>query len=54
MANRRIEEIEGIGPATAELLEVNESKKPTRRVPQQKEFSGWIAEAGELPSVVTH
>jgi predicted flap endonuclease-1-like 5' DNA nuclease len=36
------------------LTEINQEKKLVRRVPTLKEVQKWIAEAGELPAVVTY
>ncbi len=36
------------------MLAVNEEKKLTRRVPSEKELSGWIEEANSLPRLLTY
>jgi len=38
----------------AKMAEVNEEKKLTRRVPNTAAVEQWVAEAKELPTVVTH
>ncbi|MGI9538646.1 MAG: DUF4332 domain-containing protein [Miltoncostaeaceae bacterium] len=38
----------------AKMTEVNEEKKLTRRVPDAAAIEQWVAEAKELPTVVTH
>lgn len=39
---------------TAALAEVNASRKLTRRVPTEKEVSGWIEHAKSLPRVLEY
>jgi predicted flap endonuclease-1-like 5' DNA nuclease len=36
------------------LIEINQQKKLVRRAPTLKEVQKWIAEAAELPAVVTY
>ena len=36
------------------LAEVNAAKKLVRRLPTQKQVADWVAQAKELPRVVTH
>ena len=38
----------------AKLVEVNEAKKLTRRVPSATEVADWVEQAKKLPRVVTH
>lgn len=38
----------------AKLLEVNEEKKFVRRTPSAAEVEGWVAQAQELPRVITY
>ena len=38
----------------AKLAEVNEAKKLVRRVPTESEVTGWVAEAKNLPTKVSH
>ena len=38
----------------AKCLEVNAEKKLVRAVPTEKELTGWISQAKELPKAVTH
>ncbi|HEX9795152.1 MAG TPA: DUF4332 domain-containing protein [Planctomycetota bacterium] len=36
------------------MAEVNAEKKLARRVPSAEVITGWIAQAAELPAVITH
>ena len=38
----------------AKLAEVNEAKNIVRSVPSEKVVTGWVEQAKELPTVVTH
>ncbi|NOX49689.1 MAG: DUF4332 domain-containing protein [Gammaproteobacteria bacterium] len=38
----------------AKMEEVNEAKKLVRSLPSAKTVTGWVAQAKELPRVVTH
>ncbi len=38
----------------AKLAEVNEAKKLVRRLPIEKQVENWIAQAKELPRVITY
>ena len=38
----------------AKIIETNEAKKLVRRVPSLKEVKNWVAQAKELPPVVTY
>ena len=38
----------------AKMEEVNAEKKLTRRVPSEKEVTGWVEQAKELDPLVTH
>ncbi|MEM7216937.1 MAG: DUF4332 domain-containing protein [Pseudomonadota bacterium] len=39
---------------TAAMVKVNEEKKLVRSVPSEKQVTDWVAQAKELPRVVTH
>jgi hypothetical protein len=39
---------------TAAMLELNEQKNLVRRTPTESEVAAWIAEARQLPRIVTH
>ena len=39
---------------TAAMAKVNEEKKLVRAVPSEKSVTDWVAQAKELPRVVTH
>lgn len=38
----------------AKMLEVNEEKSLTRRVPSEKVVTGWVAQAKDLDPMITH
>jgi predicted flap endonuclease-1-like 5' DNA nuclease len=38
----------------AKMTEVNEEKNLVRKVPTQSQVEGWVAQAKELPKLVTH
>jgi predicted flap endonuclease-1-like 5' DNA nuclease len=38
----------------AKLVEVNEAKKLVRRLPTQAQVSDWVAQAKDLPRVITY
>ncbi|RMF96981.1 MAG: DUF4332 domain-containing protein [Gammaproteobacteria bacterium] len=38
----------------AKMAEINEQKKLVRAVPSEKDVAKWVAQARELPKVVTH
>ena len=38
----------------AKLVEVNEAKSLVRRVPSESQVQGWVAQAKELPRVITY
>ncbi|NLC69999.1 MAG: DUF4332 domain-containing protein [Desulfuromonadaceae bacterium] len=48
LAQRKAENLQ------AKMVEVNEEKKVVKRVPNLSEVESWIAQAKELPRVVTH
>ena len=39
---------------TAKMAEVNEEKKLVRALPSESQVEGWVAQAKELPRVVSH
>jgi predicted flap endonuclease-1-like 5' DNA nuclease len=39
---------------TAKMAEVNEAKKLVRALPSAKQVTDWVAQAKELPRVITH
>lgn len=39
---------------SAKMAEINEQKKLVRAVPSEKDVAKWVAQAKELPKVVTH
>lgn len=48
LANRNADNL------AVKMAEVNEEKKLTRMVPSAETIAGWVAQAKELPKVVTH
>jgi len=39
---------------TVKMTEVNEEKNLVRKLPTESQVEGWVAQAKELPKVVTH
>lgn len=42
------------GNLAAKLVEVNDAKKLTRKVPSEKDVTAWVAEAKTLPRMIEH
>ena len=55
MANEKVEEIEGIGPAKrGKLREVNAEKRLTRRTSNDAEVRDWVEQAKPLPPKIEY